>query len=72
MSYDDDEDEDMEEDFEDDDDSDEDDEDNDDYRKCGTCKHWASGSGRCFCKGTPHYYNNDSMNADDGCDYWES
>ena len=41
--------------------------------KCGSCQHWASGSGKCFCSGknNPHYFNGDRMNADSGCEYWE-
>ena len=43
--------------------------------KCLDCKHWGgngrASTGRCFCNGNPHYYNNDILTADDGCGSWE-
>ena len=56
-----------------------------DNNKCLTCEHWGGNSsvfrgnfapfrqatGRCFCNGNPHYYNSDTMSANDGCDYWK-
>jgi hypothetical protein len=69
----------------DDNDYDEEHDDNDDGGyKCLTCEHWGGNAkfsggniesfrqatGKCFCKGTPHYYNNDRLTADDGCDSW--
>jgi TPR repeat protein len=55
-------------------------------KKCLICEHWGgnsrcygldgfeqarSNTGRCYCDGTPHYYNNDYLSANDSCGYWK-
>ena len=59
--------------------------DDDDGYKCLTYEYWGGNArfsggniesfrqatGKCFCKGTPHYYNNDRLTADDGCSSWK-
>jgi hypothetical protein len=85
MDYEDDED--YDDDWDDEDEDNEDDEDNEGSGGvCLTCKHWGGNAraitgcdfgqfrqatGKCYCKGTPHYYDNDHLSANDGCGYWE-
>jgi hypothetical protein len=57
-----------------------------DYGKCLTCEHWLGNvyvgkqeynfeavrhvTGKCTCRGNPHWHNDDVLSANDGCQFW--